>query len=58
MSENNNNAGCGFSFGLGSLIAAVMSYSTHASIGWCILHTIFGWFYVIYWLIFWWGVNP
>ena len=36
---------------LGSIIAVVLSYSINQSIGWAILHGIFGWFYVIYFAI-------
>lgn len=34
--------------GLGSIIAVVASWDRNRSIGWAILHGIFGWFYVIY----------
>ena len=34
--------------GLGGAIAVTISWSLNHSIGWCILHGIFGWFYVIY----------
>lgn len=34
--------------GLGSIIAVVTSWDRNRSIGWAILHGIFGWFYVIY----------
>ena len=37
--------------GLGEIIAVVLSYSINQSIGWAILHGIFGWFYVIYFAI-------
>ena len=37
--------------GLGEIIAVVLSYSINKSIGWAILHGIFGWFYVIYFTI-------
>lgn len=37
--------------GLGEIIAVVLSYSINHSIGWAILHGIFGWFYVIYFAI-------
>lgn len=39
----------GISFG--SALAMVISYSAWHSIGWAILHGIFGWFYVIYYII-------
>ncbi|WP_205600246.1 MULTISPECIES: hypothetical protein [Sphingobacterium] len=34
--------------GLGSIIAIVTSWDRNRSIGWAILHGIFGWFYVVY----------
>ena len=34
--------------GLGTLIAVIASWSVNQSVGWAILHGIFGWFYVIY----------
>jgi hypothetical protein len=36
------------SFGLGSVIAVVMSWSWNHSVAWAILHAFFGWFYVLY----------
>ena len=39
----------GLSFG--SALAMVISYVTWHSIGWAILHGIFGWAYVIYYII-------
>ena len=38
-------------YGLGSIIAVVLSYSINQSILWATLHGIFGWFYVIYFAI-------
>jgi hypothetical protein len=38
----------GSGVGLGGAIAVAISWSINQSIGWCILHGIFGWFYVIY----------
>ena len=35
----------------GSALAMVISFSTHESIPWAILHGIFSWFYVIYFAI-------
>jgi hypothetical protein len=35
-------------YGLGSMIAVAISWSINQSILWCIIHGIFGWFYVIY----------
>lgn len=34
--------------GIGSAIAVAISWSLYHSIGWAILHGLFGWFYVIY----------
>ena len=38
-------------FGIGNLIAAIISYVKWHSIGWAILHCVCGWFYVIYYII-------
>ena len=35
----------------GSLFAAIISYSMWKSFWWMLLHSIFGWAYVIYWAI-------
>ena len=37
--------------GLGTIAAAVLSWTTWHSVGWAIVHAIFGWLYVIYYLI-------
>ena len=43
--------------GLGAVIAVIISYLKWKSIGWMIIHGIFGWFYVIYYLIkYGWGI--
>jgi hypothetical protein len=34
--------------GLGSALAFVISYAQWHSVGWAILHGIFGWIYVFY----------
>ena len=39
----------GLSFG--SALAIAVSYTTHQSILWAILHGIFGWFYVLYFVL-------
>lgn len=36
---------------LGSAIAVTISWSINKSIWWCILHGIFSWFYVIYYVL-------
>ncbi len=36
-------------FGLvGACFAAFLSWGANASPGWCALHALFGWFYVLY----------
>ncbi len=37
--------------GLGNVAAAILSYTTHHSIGWMIVHALFSWLYVIYWAL-------
>jgi len=49
MSENKSSSGGGI--GLGSVIAIVWSWTTNHSVLWCIVHGIFGWFYVVYRLL-------
>jgi hypothetical protein len=39
----------GLSFG--SALAMVISYTQHHSVLWAIIHGIFSWFYVIYYLL-------
>jgi hypothetical protein len=41
----------GTGIGLGEAIAVVISWSLNKSILWCIIHGIFGWFYVIYYAL-------
>jgi hypothetical protein len=41
-----------YGYSLGSIIAVTVSWSLNHSIIWAILHGLFGWFYVIYYLIF------
>ena len=36
---------------LGSCIAAVISYNANHSILWAIIHAVFGWFYVAYYVL-------
>jgi hypothetical protein len=38
--------------GMGSALAMILSYTTHHSILWAILHGFFSWFYVIYFAIY------
>jgi hypothetical protein len=49
MSRDSND-GDFFGF-VGAVIAACLSWHTWHSVGWAIIHFLFGWFYVIYWLI-------
>ncbi len=37
--------------GLGSAIAVAISWSLHKSVVWAIIHGIFSWFYVIYYVL-------
>lgn len=37
--------------GFGSALAMVISYTTHQSVLWAIIHGIFSWFYVVYFLL-------
>ena len=37
---------------LGTVIAAIVSWSANHSIFWMIVHAFFGWFYIIYYLLF------
>lgn len=46
MAEKSSTTSSGI--GIGSVVAAIWSWSTNASIGWCILHGVFGWGYIIY----------
>lgn len=45
--QNTTSAG----LSLGAVIAAVISWSVNKSIFWCIVHGMFGWFYVIYYAL-------
>jgi len=38
-------------FSMGSVLAMIISWSINHSIGWCILHGIFSWGYVVYYWI-------
>lgn len=35
--------------GLGTIGAVVVSWLINHSIGWALVHGLFGWFYIIYW---------
>ncbi|HEX8298251.1 MAG TPA: hypothetical protein VF594_03750 [Rubricoccaceae bacterium] len=49
MSARSNAAGGGI--GLGTVVAAVLSWSANHSILWLIIHGFLGWFYVIYYFL-------
>lgn len=38
--------------GFGSALAMAISFNVNQSLGWAILHGLFGWFYVIYFAVF------
>ena len=38
--------------GFGSALAMAVSFNVNHSLGWAILHGLFGWFYIIYYAIF------
>lgn len=38
-------------YSLGTIIGVTVSWSLHQSILWCILHGIFGWLYVLYYVL-------
>ncbi len=38
--------------GFGSALAMAVSFNVNHSLGWAILHGLFGWFYLIYYAIF------
>lgn len=48
MSSNSSTSS---GIGLGSVIAVIISWTTNHSVLWAILHGIFGWFYVIYYVL-------
>ncbi len=48
MSQSSNTT---TGLGIGNVIAAIVSWVTNHSIGWCIVHCLLGWFYVIYYLL-------
>ncbi len=38
--------------GFGSALAMAISFNVNQSLGWAILHGLFGWLYVIYFAVF------
>ncbi len=51
MSTTHHHHHGGTGIGLGTLIAALLSWSLNHSVGWAILHGILGWIYILYWAI-------
>jgi hypothetical protein len=48
-SSRNRGCGCGIgTFGIGSVVAMIISFTTWHSIIWMLIHGFFGWVYVIY----------
>ncbi len=37
--------------GFGSALAMVISFTSYKSVLWAIIHGVFGWFYVLYYLL-------
>ncbi|MDR1726537.1 MAG: hypothetical protein LBT74_01175 [Acidobacteriota bacterium] len=49
--DKKKGCGCGIgSFGVGSVVAMIISFTTWHSIPWMLLHGFLGWVYVIYYL--------
>lgn len=42
--------GSGATYGIGTILAIVISWTMHKAIGWAIVHGILSWIYVIYYL--------
>ena len=52
MRNNKGESNVSVGLGLGNVIAAMVSWTVNKSILWAFIHGIFGWFYIIYYLIF------
>ena len=52
MTNNKNNVVIHQGLGFGSALAMAISFTVNQSVGWAILHGLFGWFYVIYYCVF------
>lgn len=50
MSDSNSSTNTGF--GIGVVLAVLLSWTVNHSIIWCIIHGLIGWLYVIYYLLF------
>jgi hypothetical protein len=51
MGDNKNNIVIYNGLSFGSALAIAISFTINESVGWAILHGIFGWFYVIYYCL-------
>jgi hypothetical protein len=52
MSNENKSSGASSGIGIGVVLAVILSWTTHHSILWAILHSMCSWLYVIYWAIY------
>jgi len=62
MSERRESSGGGYGcfgggFSIGGIVAFILSWHTFHSIGWGLLAALFGWGYVIYWLVYYWRAT-
>jgi hypothetical protein len=48
MSDHKCSGSVNFGTGIGTSVAAVVSWSINHSIGWALVHAFFGWFYLLY----------
>lgn len=39
-------------FGIGTMLAILVSWGLNKSILWALIHGVFGWFYIAYWLLY------
>ncbi|AFC75122.1 putative membrane protein [Rickettsia parkeri str. Tate's Hell] len=47
-----NYLGYGGGIAFGTILAIVISFNVNKSILWAIIHGFFGWFYIVYYLLF------
>ena len=45
------NHACSGGIGFGTIVAVYLSWTTWHSVGWAIIHGIFGWLYVLYYYL-------
>jgi hypothetical protein len=48
MSDSSSSGSAGI--GVGSIIAAILSWKTYHDILWMVVHAILGWLYIFYWI--------